>query len=92
MTFDRKDMKTFPIAMVLLLAVGCACRERVVTGAEEPSTDKPPDPRATIAVTARVKDLFPWEFMTAPLNSKCHPRATAGRVPFGGWFVSEGRR
>ena len=33
-----------------------------------------------------------WEFMTAPLNSKCHPRATAGRVPFGGWFVSEGRR
>ena len=59
-------MKTFPIAMVLLLAMGCACRERVVTGAEEHSTDKPPDPGETIAVTARVKDLFPWEFMMAP--------------------------
>ena len=33
-----------------------------------------------------------WEFMTAPLNSKCHPRATAGRPPFGGWFDSEGRK
>ena len=58
-------MKTFPIAMVLLLAVGCAYGERVVSGAEGHSTDEPPDPRETIAVTARVKDLFPWEFMTA---------------------------
>ncbi len=33
-----------------------------------------------------------WEFMTAPMNSKCHPRATGGRHPFGGWFNSEGRR
>ncbi len=33
-----------------------------------------------------------WEFMTAPINSKGHPRATAGRPPFGGGFTSEGRR
>jgi hypothetical protein len=33
-----------------------------------------------------------WEFLTAPINSKCHPRATAGRPPFGGWFDSEGRQ
>ncbi len=33
-----------------------------------------------------------WEFLTAPLNSKCHPRATAGNPPFGGWFDSEGRK
>jgi hypothetical protein len=32
-----------------------------------------------------------WEFMTAPMNSKCHPRATGGHHPFGGWFDSEGR-
>ncbi len=52
-------MKTFSIAMVLLFTVGYPCREGVVSGAEEHSTDKP-DPGETIAVTARVKDLFPY--------------------------------
>lgn len=33
-----------------------------------------------------------WEFLTAPINSKCHPRATAGKPPFAGWFDSEGRQ
>ncbi len=43
------------------------------------------------AFTVQVTDNV-WEFLTAPVNSKCHPRATGGRHPFGGWFDSEGRK
>lgn len=33
-----------------------------------------------------------WEFMTGPIHSSCHPIATAGDPPLGGWFNSEGRK
>jgi len=58
-------MKTFPIALVLLVTMGCAPAGGVFTGAEEHSTDKPPDPIETITITARVKDLLPFEYQIA---------------------------
>ena len=58
-------MKTFPIALVLLVTMGCAPAGGVFTGAEEHSTDKPPDPMETIAITAKVTDLFPFEYQIA---------------------------
>jgi len=51
--------------MILLFTMGCASREGVFTGAEKPSVNKPPDPRETITITARVKDLFPFEYEIA---------------------------
>lgn len=33
-----------------------------------------------------------WEMMCSPMNSSGHPRSTAGGLPFGGWFDSEGRK
>jgi hypothetical protein len=53
-------MKTPQISTILILAVGIICGERVGAAAEEHSTDKPPDPKETISVTARVKDLVPY--------------------------------
>ncbi len=53
-------MKTFPIVAVLLVTMGCAPTGGVVSGAGEHSTDKPPDPMETIAITAKVTDLLPY--------------------------------
>jgi phosphodiesterase/alkaline phosphatase D-like protein len=42
------------------------------------------------AIVAQITDNV-WEFMCGPLSSTAHPRGTAGRMPMGGWWNSQGR-
>jgi phosphodiesterase/alkaline phosphatase D-like protein len=42
------------------------------------------------AIVAQITDNV-WEFMCGPLSSTAHPRGTAGGMPMGGWWDSQGR-
>lgn len=42
------------------------------------------------SMSVRVTDNI-WEFMVGPMNSTAHPIGTAGRMPFGGRWESQGR-
>lgn len=42
------------------------------------------------SMSVRVTDNI-WEFMVGPMNSTAHPIGTAGRMPFGGSWKSQGR-
>lgn len=42
------------------------------------------------SMSVRVTDNI-WEFMVGPMNSTAHPIGTAGRMPFGGPWESQGR-
>lgn len=42
------------------------------------------------SMSVRVTDNI-WEFMVGPMNSTAHPIGTAGRMPFGGPWKSQGR-
>jgi len=43
------------------------------------------------AMSVQISDNV-WEFLCGPMGSVAHPIATAGGMPFGGWFDSQGRR
>jgi hypothetical protein len=43
------------------------------------------------SLAVRITDNI-WEFMAGPMNSKAHPVGTIGNMPFGGWYVNEGRK
>ncbi|MHC4402684.1 MAG: alkaline phosphatase D family protein, partial [Planctomycetota bacterium] len=42
------------------------------------------------AIVAQITDNV-WEFMCGPLSSTAHPVGTAGGMPMGGWWKSQGR-
>ncbi len=43
------------------------------------------------SMSAQISDNV-WEFLCGPMGSTAHPIGTAGRMPFGGWWKSQGRQ
>ena len=43
------------------------------------------------SIAAQISDNV-WEFLCGPMGSTAHPIGTAGNMPYGGWWDSQGRK